>query len=293
MTYSGGLTANWSTLLQRGLNLIDATDPVACRQNIGAVSLADVMAVASTTGEANKLTKYDTAGDLTTRNKINFGSTTSNMYRNDGVNGTGGILHTGTGLFKIDAGGDVQVSANSLSASSLSGTCISDSVSTTSSSRAASLTAVKVAYELASANSLTRHSFWFKHNADIVNASGYRVGITFSPVVTTIGLTTPQVGVILFPSIGRYSVNIEWQFVSQAGYNLFILGSPLDTLSQATTLWELDTAVPASHPNRKNMSQSAIINIPYAQCYVHISYTSPGGFYMAPNAFSFNGFLIG
>jgi hypothetical protein len=297
MTYSGGLTANWSTLLQRGLNLIDATDPVACRQNIGAVSLADVTAAASATGEANKLTKYDTAGDLTTTNKINFGSTTSNLYRNDGVNGTGGVNHTGTGLFKIDAGGDVQVSANSLSASSLSGTCISDSVSTTSSSRAASLTAVKVAYDLA--RRTWQQSFWFKNLESLSYAVGTNVNIALTPYMTPVGIGHtitmsggPPIHSIRFPMAGRYSCTLNWDFVISGG-NIFLTGSADNLRAGSTAIWDLNSEFPVDYPNRTKTSQTILLDIPTGNYNVFLSYSvSSGWLFMSPGKLSFQGFLI-
>jgi hypothetical protein len=116
MSYSGGLTANWNTLLQRGLNLLDATDPVACRQNIGAVATTDfgyglgvagktISVDATATGGANKVVRTDGNGDLTTAGQLILGSSAlASISRVTGANGTLDITNLGSGAFRLNNG---------------------------------------------------------------------------------------------------------------------------------------------------------------------------------------------
>ena len=132
MSYSGGLTANWNTLLQRGLNLLDVTDPVACRQNIGAVATTDfgyglgvsgttISVDATATGAASKVVRTDGNGDLTTAGQLILGSSAlASISRATGANGTLDItnlgsgafrLNNGTGLIQLVSGGNFQLTA--------------------------------------------------------------------------------------------------------------------------------------------------------------------------------------
>ena len=132
MSYSGGLTANWNTLLQRGLNLLDVTDPVACRQNIGAVATTDfgyglgvsgttISVDATATGAASKVVRTDGNGDLTTAGQLILGSSAlASISRATGANGTLDItnlgsgafrLNNGTGLIQLVSGGSFQLTA--------------------------------------------------------------------------------------------------------------------------------------------------------------------------------------
>lgn len=201
-SFTGGINTPFNVLLQRGLNLLDVTDPVAARQNIGAFGASDlktltfgaglvagsfnatsdrsVVVDSTSTAEAGKIVKTDGSGDLTTAQKLNFGSSGSYIQRATGANGSlviqnGGSgafsLNNGTGLIQLVSGGGFQfVAATSgsvqtqsglsvalgpgssassamtltggLSVDSLSGTAISDSATGTSSSIAASTKAL-------------------------------------------------------------------------------------------------------------------------------------------------------
>lgn len=203
-SFTGGINAPFNVLLQRGLNLLDVTDSTAARQNIGAIGASElktltfgsglvagtynatsdrsVVVDSTSTGEAGKVVKTDGTGDLTTSQKLNFGSTGSYIQRASGANGAmviqnGGSgafsLNNGSGLIQLVSGGGFQFTAatsgslqtqsgftvglgsgssassamtitGGLNADALSGTAISDSTTGTSSSVAASSNALGI-----------------------------------------------------------------------------------------------------------------------------------------------------
>ena len=134
-SFTGGISAPFNVLLNRELNLYNATDPVACRQNIGAVAIGDLKTLtygyglatgtfnpdadgtisvdASATGTAGKVVKTDNNGDLTATNKLNLGGGLSFLNREAGANGTLQMRNTGTGILKLDSAGTLQLSADS------------------------------------------------------------------------------------------------------------------------------------------------------------------------------------
>ena len=147
-SFTGGINAPFNVLLQRGLNLLDVTDPVAARQNIGAVGGADLKTLTfgggltsgtynttSTTtiavdsdasGAAGKVVKTDANGDLTTTQQLNFGSTGSYIQRVTGTNGAMTIRNTGTGTLQLNSAGTMQlVSAGSGSITTTNGLTVS------------------------------------------------------------------------------------------------------------------------------------------------------------------------
>jgi hypothetical protein len=147
-SFTGGINAPFNVLTQRALNLLDLTDPVAARQNIGAIAASDLKTltfgyglVAGTynpttagsvqvdsdaAGSAGKVVKTDTNGDLTTTAKLNFGTSGSYIQRIAGTNGAMSLVNTGSGTLQLNSGaGSLQlVSASSTSSTTKNGTTI-------------------------------------------------------------------------------------------------------------------------------------------------------------------------
>ena len=147
-SFTGGINAPFNVLLQRGLNLLDVTDPVAARQNIGAVGSADIKTLTfgsglisgaydtttattlavdtDSSGAAGKVVKTDANGDLTTTQKLNFGTSGSYIQRVTGTNGAMVVNNTGNGTLQINnnAGAIQLVTAASTSSTTKNGTVI-------------------------------------------------------------------------------------------------------------------------------------------------------------------------
>jgi hypothetical protein len=122
----GQLQFNYSTFLQRGLNLWDLPDPAAARAALGITagglglstltfgtglvagtynpSAAATIAVDySTAGGANKMVRYDGNGDIMANNILKLGGATTRatLSRDSTVDGTFTILNTGAGNMTV------------------------------------------------------------------------------------------------------------------------------------------------------------------------------------------------
>lgn len=161
----GALTFNYNTFMQRGLCGLDIPDPAAFRAALGvsasgtalpALTLgagltgtaydgsAPITATidSSSTGTANKITKYTASGDVAVNSQVLFGGTgTAFITRTSAANnpltitntGTGALsLQNGAGLIQLVAGGSIDMtSATSGSFTTTTGTTITTSVSGT------------------------------------------------------------------------------------------------------------------------------------------------------------------
>ena len=98
----GQLGFNFNNFCQRGLNLLDLTDPSAALTNLG-------LGTPSIYGSAGSLVQYDNGGNLGALSALSFyGGGTSvlaSLTRTSGANDALTLANTGTGGFSLSAGG--------------------------------------------------------------------------------------------------------------------------------------------------------------------------------------------